>query len=1118
MSARREYEMTFKVSGSLGKEFTTSFRNASNEMKTLQTTMQNVNTTLKDINAYKRQSDAIKSNEERLERLQKRHQELQQAMQNTSEPSEHLCAQMERNERQIQTLCDTIGDQNKKLRTMGEELEKAGVNTDDLATKTEHLKNTYAGLEKSKRFITEINDALDDQKAKLHAATTELATTTAGVAAIAGGAYALTGAQAKDFETAFAGVQKTVDATEAEFQELRKGIIDMSQTDVTATAVEIAAVAESAGQLGIQTENILEFSNVIIDLSESTNLAAEQGASDLAKFANITKMSQNNFDELGSTIVDLGNNFATTEADIVDMGIRLASTGELTGLSEAEIMAMATALSSLGIEAEAGGTAASKLLKKFELAFATGEMEEYASVAGMTEEAFASLYSDSSLAAISAFTKGLTDEERNGRSAIQILEEMEIKEVRLSNAVLALATSDDILTKAVDTANKAWEENTALTIEAEKRYATTESRMDMAKNSVENLGIVLGDMMLPLIKEGADNLTEWAMSAQRWVTENQETVAQVADLAVKVGGAVLAFKTMKVAYHGLNTAGLTVVNGVNKIRTAIKAADVAAKGSKLSTFTQSLTGLKGKAASYVAAGSATVVAIAAITTAVWAWVEAEKAAGAARIGAQLFDNDLPKIEDYTEALKDSTSTTLKFAEEVNATETELQDVAYEMSQARADVELYGHSLRTEAILTPEEAEALKQPFSDLVGYLEDDFEMRYTTVFDAFSRAASDVATNLGVDIATISSTLDTFKSKYTGSLSDSEQVVNNLFTKRSEGGVLTTDELNQLRTEMAYIADLSANESLAHANYELKTTEIQGMDFGNNKELAIQNVQELVQYGQEYLTEIDAAQQSLNQNYEVLRDKAATMLEHGKMTQDEYDLQIQNLNLAQGVTYEAYLANREEFTTELQNTATMLLNQVDSAIANEIQANGTNFWDNVVGTFGAYFSGQTTGSFTRDQAMYAKKNAIDGYTAEFSDLVAEINKINSTAQITPIPIPIEFVGISGVTTESEATYNPGLPQYASGTNSAPPGFALVGEEGPELVQFGGGERVYTASETRGILTSEAGGISVTINQSVSLGAGTTSEMVGEMNDDLTEKIKVVIIDILENQRRNAYA
>lgn len=1113
MSSRREYEVMFKLSGEMSSAFKNSFKNASTEAKLLQTAMRDVNSQMSDVSKYQKQSRAVREAADSLQLARAEQARLREELSQLDSVNSRHIAMWNKSERAVQAAAEKYLDATARLKDMRTALNDVGVDTANIADETERLKQAYAELEKSKRFITDINDALDIQKAKLQNATTELAATTAGFAAVAGSAYALTGEQAKDFESAFAGVQKTVDGTTEELQEIREGIIEMSQADVTATAVEIAAVAESAGQLGIQTDKVLDFTNVIIDLEESTNLAAEQGASDLAKFANITKMSQDNFDELGSTIVDLGNNFATTEADILSMGLRLASTGELTGLSEAEIMGMATALSSLGIEAEAGGTAASKLLKKFEVAFATGQMEEYASVAGMTEEAFTSLYSDSSLAAISAFAKGLTDEARNGKSAIQILEEMEIKEVRLSNAVLALATSDDILTKAVDTANEAWEENTALAIEAEKRYATTESRMDMAKNSIENLGIVLGDMMLPLIKDGADEITEIAMKAQRWVSTNQETIAQVTDLAVKAGGAVIAFKTMKVAYHGLQTGGLGAVKAVRTTVSGFKALSAAVKGAELSIYGIS------------AAASAGVVALAAIAAAVWADHEASLALRKSFIDAELFDNALPKLEDYTEALKDSTANTLKFAQEVNATESELQDIAYEMNLASAEIALYGNALRTEGTLSPEEAASLKQPFEDLVGYLEDDFSVRYITVFDAFSLAAAEVATNLGVDIATISNTLDSFKSKYTGSLSESEQVVNDLLTKRSEGGVLTADELNQLRTEMAYVSELSASESIAHDNYEQKAAEVIGMDFGGNQELAIQNIQELVQYGQEYLTEIDTAQQNLNRYYDDLREDAAIMLEYGKLTQAEYDTEIENLNLAQGVTYEAYLANREEFTTDLKNTVAVLRTQIDEAVTQAVNKNGVNFADSWVGSLAAWQNSFSEGNvFSVDQEAvhkYAYANAINGTRALYSGVLDEINNLSATARMTPISIPIEVSGATDLARDAAITYNPanpyGLAQYASGTNSAPPGFALVGEEGPELVQFGGGERVYTASETRGILTSEAGGISVTINQSVSLGAGTTSEMVGEMNDDLVEKIKAVLIEIVENQRRNAY-
>src|SRR5690606_32702500 len=61
-----------------------------------------------------------------------------------------------------------------------------------------------------------------------------------------------------DFESAFAGVIKTVDATDEELAEIRQGIRDMAK-EIPMAATEIAGIAEAAGQLGIETKNILNF-------------------------------------------------------------------------------------------------------------------------------------------------------------------------------------------------------------------------------------------------------------------------------------------------------------------------------------------------------------------------------------------------------------------------------------------------------------------------------------------------------------------------------------------------------------------------------------------------------------------------------------------------------------------------------------------------------------------------------------------------------------------------------------------------------------------------------------------------------------------------------------------
>lgn len=288
---------------------------------------------------------------------------------------------------------------------------------------------------------------------------------------------------------------------------LRQNILDMSK-EIPSSASEIANVMEIAGQLGIATDSLTEFTKVMINLGVSTNLSAEDAATALAKFANVVSMPDfdengiSNYERLGSVIVDLGNNFATTEQDIVTMATRLASTGDIVGLSEAQIMALATAMSSVGIEAEAGGSTMSKLLRKIQLAVETGSssLQDYASVANMTGEEFSQVFKDDAVVALSAFIDGLNDTERNGKSAVAILDDMDIKEIRLTNTILALANASGVMSNAIDTANKAWDENTALAIEAGKRYETVESKMQIMKNAFVDLGIsAYEDLREPLV-------------------------------------------------------------------------------------------------------------------------------------------------------------------------------------------------------------------------------------------------------------------------------------------------------------------------------------------------------------------------------------------------------------------------------------------------------------------------------------------------------------------------------------------------------------------------------------------------------------------------------------------
>lgn len=351
---------------------------------------------------------------------------------------------------------------------------------------------------------------------------------------------ALSAKSAIDFESAFAGVRKTVDATEEEFSALSEGIRAMAK-ELPASAVEIAGVSEAAGQLGIANEHILSFTRTMIDLGESTNMSADTAATNLARLANITQMPQTEFDKLGSTIVALGNNLATTEAEIVEMGLRLAGAGSQIGMTEAEILGFAGSLSSVGIAAEAGGSAFSKVMIEMQLATETGgkNLENFASVAGMTTDQFARAFREDASQALIAFISGLQGAESQGMSAIKVLDDIGITEVRMRDALLRAAGAGDLFAESISLGTQAWRDNVALTEEAEQRYGTTESKLKIMRNQLNDVAITFGEILLPPLLKVTEKVGQFAEWLNKLDPATKNTILVIGGVVAAIGPLLL---------------------------------------------------------------------------------------------------------------------------------------------------------------------------------------------------------------------------------------------------------------------------------------------------------------------------------------------------------------------------------------------------------------------------------------------------------------------------------------------------------------------------------------------------------------------------------------------------
>lgn len=329
-------------------------------------------------------------------------------------------------------------------------------------------------------------------------ATAAGATLTAGLTlplvAIGAGASKL----AIDFESSFAGVRKTVDATEGEFKKLETQFRTLAKT-IPVNVNEINKLGEAAGALGIPKESIKDFVEVMAGLGVATDLTADQAANAVARIQNIFGAAGKDTDRFASTLVALGNAGASTEKEIVEMAQRIAGAGHTVGLSQAQVLAFASTLASVGINAEAGGSAISRVFLKINAAVGSGgpELAKFAKAAQMSAADFKRAFETDAAGAVNTLIGEIG---KLGKDAGPVIQGLLGKNIILTDTILRVAGAGELLTEQLGLANTAWEENKALTDETSKRYETTAAQLQILWNRLQDVGITLGQALLPALK------------------------------------------------------------------------------------------------------------------------------------------------------------------------------------------------------------------------------------------------------------------------------------------------------------------------------------------------------------------------------------------------------------------------------------------------------------------------------------------------------------------------------------------------------------------------------------------------------------------------------------------
>lgn len=1107
MAGRKEYEMLFQLNAQLGGSYSKTFKAAQQEIVSMQKEIQALSKTQADISAFQKQQAAVEATRKRLEMLRQQYDNIQREMEETGNESADMKNKLLAKQLQIDKTSASLEKQTAKLNELSGALEEAGVNTDDLSHSSEQLAGKIDTLKKKQGEAADKAMTFGDKAGQAFNQVHE-AIVAAGIAVALKEIYEYFASCAQasmDFESAITGVAKTTDLTDEELAAMSDSIKALS-TEIPATTEEIAAVAEAAGQLGIQKDALLDFTEIMTMLGTATNMTADEAATALARFANITGMATDNYGRLGSVIVDLGNNFATTESEIVAMGTRLASAGKLAGLTEPEIMALAAAMSSVGIEAEAGGTAMTQTLNAIEKAVAKGgdDLAEFARIAGMSSEEFSSAWKNDAMSALTSFIGGLGKLDEQGESTVLVLEDLGLTGIRQSNMLKALGLAADQMTGAVNTANTAWQQNTALTNEANKRYATAQSRLTMMQNAYNNLKVAIGDAYTPALSEAYGVGTKVLNEITKFVQANPGVVAAITGLSAALGAAAVAAAAFALkakiaaaaaAFLTTVTPGVNVIMGVAAAVGVVTAGIIALASSaandavpSVKELTEAARGMREAMdeakATYDDTVTSTMAAAGVADTYIGKLEELEAAGLNTDEQHRQYHNTLallcqvvPELADYidletdtinggTEALRANTEAWKQNAmqqayqdqltelySQYSAVLIEAEENSIGLTKAQYSLEAAQQKLSdTYAQMDALWADAQKQAdayydqygyYTDATAFLSQEYYDLQNSIYDTNNEiwAAEKSIKNYNKAMEEDADAVSDAEAE----IALAEEAVKNLTASMNEGAGASEEAAAQVSEFQAAISGVqekinalveSYNEAYSAAyesisgQYQLwdEAAKVVATSAGSiNSALESQ-----ITYWQDY-----------NANLQSLTDRSADIEGLSDMIASFADGSSDSVNAIAGMAG----ATDEQLATMVANWKTLQQEQQNAAgSVADLKTDFTATMDELQTALAEDIEAMDLGAEAKASAQATIQGFIDGAVGMLPQVTAAYNRVAAAARAA--------LSASGTGTAGS------IPGYAVGTQSAAPGFALVGENGPELVYFNGGEQVMTAEET----------------------------------------------------------
>lgn len=308
-----------------------------------------------------------------------------------------------------------------------------------------------------------------------------------------------------DMEESMANVRKYTGQTDEEVHRMNE---DFKRMDTRTAREQLNELAGSAGRLGITSKDMIE---EFVDGADKINVALVddlgEGAVDkIGKLAQMfgedkTKGLRGAMLATGSAVNELAQNSSANAGYIVDFTADLSGVGIQAGMTQAQLMGLASALDQNMQEEATSATVFSQLITKM-----YQEPAKFAKIAGVEVTKFSNLMKTNANEGLMTFLSAMKS--RGGFAEMApMFEEMQLNGTRAVGVLSAVASHLDQVRTAQDLATQSYASGTSVINEFNVQNNTVQAQLDKAKKRFENLTVELGEQLIPVTRYAISTLS-----------------------------------------------------------------------------------------------------------------------------------------------------------------------------------------------------------------------------------------------------------------------------------------------------------------------------------------------------------------------------------------------------------------------------------------------------------------------------------------------------------------------------------------------------------------------------------------------------------------------------------